>query len=232
MSATDAGNGAFPRVPAPWRLHGQGYILALWLPRRVLDGASFLPPELGASRRGNIAWAMFADYAAADVGPYRELLFIPGSVRFSDARRRSISRIFVSSEASAANARRNWGIPKECCDFRVRYGADRVDEVALARGGREFVRLRLRHYRPRVPLNGAWMPARLRTLGQLREGREYSYTPAATGHVAPARLLSAYIDPGCFPDIGAGRVVLALKATDFDLVFPAARVRRPGAARA
>ena len=230
MSENDAGDPG--HAPAPWRLRGQGYILALWLPRRVLDHASFLAPALGASRRGRIAWVMFVDYADSDVGPYRELLFIPGSVGFSDARRRTISRIYVSTEASVVNARRNWGIPKERCDFAVSYGTDRVDEIALALDGSELARLRLRHYPPRVPFNGAWIPARWRTLGQLLEGREYTYTPAARGHLAPARLLAARIDGGRFPDIGAGRVLLAVKATDFEMAFPAARVRARDGARA
>ncbi|HET6600134.1 MAG TPA: hypothetical protein VFG60_09235, partial [Burkholderiaceae bacterium] len=162
---------------------------------------------------------------SSDVGPYRELLFIPGSVRFSDGRRRTISRIYVSTQASAVNARANWGIPKEHGDFEVRYGADGVDEVSLSRQGRAIAALRMRHCGLRLPFNGAWIPRRLRMLGQRLGGKEYTYAPAARGHVKPAQLLAARLDARYFPALAPEHVLFAVKATDFEMSFPAARVR-------
>src|SRR5574343_636748 len=106
-------------APAPWTLRGRGYILAIRMPQAVLDDCPHTPAELRASRRGALSLAMLVDYAESPAGPYQELLFIPGTFDFQGQRHPSISRIFVSTMASVVNGRRNWGIPKDRCDFSI-----------------------------------------------------------------------------------------------------------------
>jgi hypothetical protein len=212
-------------APAPWRLQGRGYILAVHLPAAFLDRHSFIPASLAGSRRGRLAYVMFVDYADSDTGPYHELLYIPGSFRFSDVRRLSITKIYVSTRDSVVNGQANWGIPKERCDFRVNYGDDGIDEIALARDGKVFAELKFRHRLFTLPFNGNLVPGPLRTLAQHFEGREFTYTPAASGHIKPATLLEARIDGSLFPDFSAGRVLACVKVTDFSMVFPEAVVR-------
>lgn len=214
-----------PMAPAPWQLQGQGYILALRLPADVLDHGAFLDAATAGQRRGRLAYVMFVDYASSDVGPYHELLFIPGSLPFSDGRHLTISKIYVSSQASVVNGQANWGIPKELCDFDVRYGADGIDCVRLSRDGQVFAELDFSHHLFRLPFNGRLIPAALRTLGQHWQGREFLYAPAAGGHIKPARLRRVRIDPAHFPDLAQGRVLGCVKVTDFAMQFPVARVQ-------
>ncbi|HEX6590912.1 MAG TPA: hypothetical protein VF050_02840 [Moraxellaceae bacterium] len=215
-----------PRAPAPWQLRGQGYILAIGLPRNVLDEQSFIGPEQQASRRGRLAYVMFVDYQSSNAGPYHELLYIPGSLQFTNSRHLSISRIFVSTWESVVNGHENWGIPKDRCDFQVRYGADGVDEVRLSRDGKVFAELSFRPRFFRIPFNASWVPRKLRTLAQWFKGREFIYTPEARGHVRPASLLASRFDAAEFPDISQGRVVACVKVTDFDMVFPVSAIRK------
>lgn len=212
-------------APAPWQLRGQGYILAIRLPAAERDNASFLPDDLRASRRGALAYVMFVDYAHSPAGPYHELLFIPGSLQFTDGRHLSISRIYVSSWESVVNGRANWGIPKDRCDFQVRYGSDGVDDIRLSLDGQVFAELKFQHRFFRLPFHGGWVPERLRTLGQRFRGREFTYAPTARGHIKPARLLSSRIDGALFPSLANGRVVACVKVTDFEMAFPVAGVR-------
>lgn len=214
-----------PMAPAPWQLQGQGYILALRLPADLLDNGSFLDPSAAVQRRGRMAYVMFVDYATSDVGPYHELLFIPGSLPFSDGRHPSISKIYVSSQASVVNGQANWGIPKKLCEFDVRYGADGIDCVRLSLDGQVFAELDFSHHLFRLPFNGRLLPARLRTLGQYWQGREFIYAPAASGHIKPARLRRVRIDPAHFPDLAQGRVLACVKVTDFAMQFPVAKVQ-------
>src|SRR5262249_33742356 len=110
-------------APAPWTLRGRAYISVLRCPDDLLDTRSFVPASLAGKRsRSPFATMMFVDYSESNVGPYHELLFIPGAFRFADGRLHpSISRIFVSSQSSVENGQRNWGIPKGRADFDVRY---------------------------------------------------------------------------------------------------------------
>jgi hypothetical protein len=212
-------------APAPWQLGGQGYVVAVRLPQTVLEQGSFLPEGCTRVGRSRLAYLMFVDYAASDVGPYHELLYIPGVLQIGRRRNLSISRIFVSSWASVVNGEQNWGIPKDRCDFAVHYGADGVDRVALsAADGSVFAELELQARGPRLPAPGHWVPRRWRTLSQLRDGQVYTYVPEARGHCRFARLRSWRFDARRFPDLAQGEVVAAIKITDFSMIFPLAQI--------
>lgn len=58
------------------------------------------------------------------VGPYRELLFIPGAFHINGRYTFSIPKIYVSTETSVNSGIKNWGIPKEVADFTVEDQAD------------------------------------------------------------------------------------------------------------
>lgn len=211
-------------APAPWQLAGEGYILAIWLPNEFLDTQCFLSPQQSASRKGRIAYVMFVDYAASPVGPYHELLFIPGSVDFDGERHLTISRIFVSSWDSVVNGRTNWGIPKDRCDFSVQYGADGIDHVALTLDGKAIVDLTFKAGGFNLPVTTKLLPKSWRTLGQKLEGQQYFYAPDASGHVRPAKLLAAQIDAEYFPDFRRGKLLAAIRVSDFKMGFPLARL--------
>lgn len=212
-------------APAPWDLSGQGYLLALWMPQDVLDHGSFILPQTPRAGRGRIAFAMFVDYANSDVGPYRELLYIPGKLRFGkDDARLSISRIFVSSQASVVNGRLNWGIPKDRCDFGVQYGGARDHVALLGDDGRSFAEMEFEAFGPRLPAPMQWTPRSWRTLSQLLDGRRYTYVPEAGGHFRFARVRYWRFDAALFPDLARGRVLAAMKITDFRMCFPVASV--------
>jgi hypothetical protein len=217
--ADDAG---IALAPAPWDLVGQGYIFALWMPREVLDHGSFVPAQTPRAG-GRLAFAMLVDYASSDVGPYHELLYIPGKLRFGEDARLSITRIFVSSQASVVNGRINWGIPKDRCDFDVRYGAR--DQVSLRDdAGRTFAELELEAFGPRLPAPMRWTPRAWRTLSQVREGQRFTYVPEASGHFRFARVKHWRFDAAVFPDLARGRVLAAMKITDFAMRFPVAKI--------
>jgi len=210
-------------APAPWDLAGQGYMFALWMPQDVLDCGSFILPQTPRAGRGRIAFAMFVDYASSDVGPYHELLYIPGKLRFGDEARLSISRIFVSSQASVVNGRLNWGIPKDRCDFDVRYGTR--DQVSLRNEeGHRFAEMELEAFGPRLPAPMQWTPRSWRTVSQVRDGKRFTYVPEASGHFRFARVRNWRFDSAVFPDLARGRVLAAMKITDFRMRFPVSQI--------
>lgn len=213
-------------APAPWTLTGQGYVIALRMPEAVLANCPFTPTALQRSRRSAMSFAMLVNYDQSPAGPYGELLFIPGSFRFSDARRASISRIYVSTNASVINGRRNWGIPKDRCDFALDFNDSGVDHARLtADNGDLIAEMLLGQSGPALPLPTSLVPKALRTLAQHWEGREYTLTPEASGHGKWAKVIDWQFNADYFPDLAQGRVVAAMKITDFTMVFPEPRVR-------
>ncbi|MEO6699326.1 MAG: hypothetical protein ABIR53_06530 [Paraperlucidibaca sp.] len=213
-------------APAPWTLTGQGYLIALKMPDEMLDNCPFTPTALRRSRRSNLSFAMLVNYDNSPAGSYQELLFIPGSFQFSDARRASISRIYVSSLASVVNGRRNWGIPKDRCNFALDFNDHGIDSARLtADNGDMIAELLLSHSGPKLPLPTTLLPKAMRTLSQIWEGREYTLTPSTTGHGKWAKVIDWTFNADYFPDLAQGRCVGAMKITDFTMVFPEPRVR-------
>lgn len=212
-------------APAPWQLRGRGYISLLRFPEGSAAQDAFVPASLAGKRsRSRTAWMMFVDYAHSDVGPYHELLFIPGSFPFEDGKRHlSISRIFVSSMDSVVNGRRNWGIPKDLAQFDVRYGEDGVDKISVRQDGEPIAELRYRSTPLPLPFSTALVPRAWRTLGQHRDGNAYIYAPSANGWIRPAKLLEAHSNPALFPNLAGVASPLSVAVPRFAMRFPVSR---------
>ncbi|GAA5944905.1 hypothetical protein JCM3775_001097 [Rhodotorula graminis] len=116
-----------PRVPAPWLFTGSSWVIPLHTPFSEtpipLPAGSYAPFEAGStadlSRRyhGGVGLVLVLRYDHSDVGPYDELILIPGlfsnehegeGVKYDWA----ITRIIVSSDKSTVNGRPEWGMPK------------------------------------------------------------------------------------------------------------------------
>jgi hypothetical protein len=212
------------RAPAPWTLTGDAYIVMLELPPPLLLSRGFIPDALRGQFEGRYSLLMVVDYKSSNVGPYRELLFIPGRFRTRHGLCWSISKIYVSSWSSVKNGQRNWGIPKEQADFEIEREADKSERFLVSRDGAVFADLKFKPAGPSLPRAGALVPASLRTLVHPFEGREYFCTPSGRGRVRYARMLSARVDEQHMPPVAEGRVVFTVRLSDLSIEFPVARV--------
>jgi hypothetical protein len=115
-------------APAPWKLKGKAWVLLYRAPNGVLPSDAYPAHERGTPYADeavngpfkNILGSIFiVRYTETDVGPYDEIIFNPGA--FEDPVTKSkhprITTIYVSTEASVRNGRRNWGIPKSIANF-------------------------------------------------------------------------------------------------------------------
>ncbi len=213
------------RVPAPWSLRGHGWIVLLHLPRHSAARTAFVPGRLRGSLRAVLSALVCVEYTSAPCGAYREVLFIPGAMRFPDGRwHASISRILVSTWASVVNGRANWGIPKDRADFTIERG-DASDCFRVSDAGRECCRVEFEPPRgPRLPLRTAGWPVRWTTLAQVHEGSAYYCRPHASGSLRRARLVRWAFDSERFPDLGDATALVSMRVEDFTMEFPVAQV--------
>lgn len=201
-------------VPAPWTLRGEGIILLFRFKKSWVDQAANLPEYLQQKFRGGFGYVMLVDYQESPVGPYKELLFIPG--KFGEEKLQSITTIFVDSEASTLNGRANWAIPKQTADFhwQKEKGLDRVD-VTL--NGKPVFQASIRSGGISFPMNTGLLPIRLR---QELEDQVLFTQPEGKGWGKLARIQEVEVDPQLFPDIRGIKPILALKVSPFTLTFP------------
>ena len=202
------------RVPAPWTLRGEGIILLFRFKENWVDQAANLPKSLHQKFKGGFGYVMLVDYQESPVGPYKELLFIPG--KFGEEKLQTITTIFVDSEASTMNGRANWAIPKQTADFnwQKEKGLDHVDvflngnlvfQASIRSGGISF------------PMSTALLPIRLR---QELENQVFFTQPEGKGWGKLARIQNLKVEPQLFPDIRGIKPLLALKVSPFTLTFP------------
>jgi hypothetical protein len=217
-------DGGMTIAKAPWRLRGEGYVFMVKLPLPRGRAELFASTELAEARFGQFGCVMFVEYTDSPVGPYRELLFIPGTFRFGKRRLPSITKIYVSTQASVDSGQHNWGIPKELADFEINVGADGVKRVTVFVEGRITVELWLRHNTLALPITSRLIPTNMRTLGQVHHGRTFSVTPTARGLMQRAKVVHAWSEPGFFADLATERVVAAVRLSKAELTFPPAIV--------
>jgi hypothetical protein len=162
---------------------------------------------------------MLVDYHTSGVGPYRELLFIPGQFQFPGGKRYSITKIFVSTIASVVNGQENWGIPKELADFQIQPTHNNADRILVSRDGQPFFDLTVRGFGPKVPMMTRIIPLNL-SLGQEYEGKSFYTQPHASGWVSLAQIIHKNVKSSYFPDFTAISPLVVLRATDFRMTFP------------
>lgn len=212
-------------APAPWQLRGEAYAFFVKLPLPRGRAELFAPSELAEARFGQLGLVMFAEYGDSPVGPFHELLFVPGTFRFGKRRLPTITKLYASTRASVEIGRRNWGIPKEQADFEVDQGRDGVKRVTMRVEGTTAVELWFRHGTLPLPFTSSLVPSSLCTLGQVLGGQTYRFAPSFRGLMQRAQVLHAWSEPGMFCELAAERVVGAMRLSKCELSLPSASVR-------
>jgi hypothetical protein len=173
---------------------------------------------------------MIVDYQSSPVGPYRELLAIPG--RFAptreivdrgvpDRRRATITHISVSSRESVLGGRRNWGLPKQQADIEIRPASSRSDYVEVHIGETVIFRAALHAGGIPFPVITNLLPF---PLFQVRAETAYltDFRGVGVGHVGGIDVLD--VADGSFPDIREVGGLRVFRIDSFTVTFPPARV--------
>ncbi|EMD87117.1 hypothetical protein COCC4DRAFT_41318 [Bipolaris maydis ATCC 48331] len=128
----DAERHPVPRSEAPWdKLKAESYSLFLKLselPKGTYDEfeASWADEKENGAFKGGLGAVIVVRYTETPVGPYDEIIFVPGNFTTPllpptpssiPAKALRISRIYVSQRTTTYNGRLNWNIPKHLARF-------------------------------------------------------------------------------------------------------------------
>lgn len=168
---------------------------------------------------------LFMRYADSNVGAYDELLWVDAwGLSVGGSRRHTVSRIYVSTEASVFNGRVNWGIPKELAVFNVTSLGALSERVEVTSTLGPVASFSYRSSRRSLPVNAGLLPARWRSLVQVSDGRSFETAPSARGRMHRARFSELSVNPLSFPDVKQGRVLGAFSLRNFEMSFPAPQI--------
>jgi len=204
-------------APPPWHLAGDGYIWLFKFPRDFVEHYGFLAEWQRSALRLTLGAVMLIDYRQSNVGPYRELLFIPGQLKLAGQRVFSISKAYVSTSDSVVNGIENWGIPKQLATFERMTSPDGGERFGVALDGRAFFTARLEPFGPRFPVSSELIPL---TVGQERRGDLLITRSTASGTGRPCRTRELQVAAPCFPDVSKLKPITALAVQDLCMTFP------------
>lgn len=215
-------------APPPWTLTGNGIILVAHFPEAFVRAQGFLAPYQQRAYRGWVGAVMLVDYATSPVGPYQELLFIPGLFRFGNTISFSISKIYVSSNDSVWNGRQNWGIPKELAHFSFQKNPDSSQTISVSCDDKPVLSLRSSPRGLRFPINTKFIPGfrvvqkRLMASGfvPVPTGNLLLTRPSAAGSARLTSLSDLHVDSTFFPDLGQIKPLAVLSVDNFRMTFP------------
>lgn len=205
-------------APAPWQLSGNGYILLYYFRSRFLEQKGFMAGFQKENLRLRLGAVLMIDYATTDVGPYRELMFIPGFFSFEGWRSFSISKIYVSSAESQLNGQQNWGIPKELADFSVQELSGGRSRWIVKKGEYTFFDASIKTRSAGFPISSKLLP--FSRIVQEQRNRLLLTTPTASGKLKPATVQHISANPDFFPPIQEAKLLAAFSFQNFHMKFP------------
>lgn len=200
-------------VPPPWTLTGNGLVVIYRFPRAFV--LPWIPPHLHDAFCGGFGAVICVDYHSSNIGPYQELLLIPGRFAFGNRRYYSITQIFVSTTASVENGQANWAIPKQQADFVV---GRNIQSMQASRAGQVFFSVACDAVGPSYPVTTTLLPFQF-VLAQQNEHATLITRLAGRG-AAQRALQQSNGDGVVFPNLSQVRPLLAVSLHAFTLVFP------------
>lgn len=209
-------------APAPWHLTGSAFIMVYHFPRAFLRQYGFLAPYQKPSLKGWVGAVIMADYQNTPVGPYKELLFVPGFFKLHGKLRFSVSKAYVSTYDSVWNGQQNWGVPKEQADFRVQKRADGSHLFDVAMGSNVFFHADLRAGGLGFPLSSRVIP--FFRLAQELNDQLFRFRPRIEGKAQLSFVSELDIQDSYFPPVQELAPLAILHMKDFKMRFPAARI--------
>lgn len=209
--------------PAPWHLSGKGYILVYKLKRSFVKEKAFVHDFLHGKSLGGFGFIMLVDYESSNVGPYGELLFIPGKFKYKEKRLYSITKIYVSTLDSVVNGRNNWGIPKEKADFRFELIDESKERIVVSNDDKLIADFEIDSGKVPFPISTKVLPF---PLIQRYEGKDYYTSFSGSGKGRLAKIKRLKINQEMFPDVSEERLIGVIEVDPFHITFPTARIEK------
>lgn len=209
-------------APPPWQLTGRGLIVLFRFPKSFENRFPNSIYDSNTIFRGGFGCFMLVDYDNSPVGPYGEILFIPGRFTFPNGKTNwSISHIHVTSDDSTEWGNKNWAIPKVTSKITRTKDDHGIIRTTGNYQGDQYFDATIKPYGPRFPITTALLPI---SLVQPRENEliRTSIKGNGTGRLASVKSIETFGDQ--FPSIEGIKPLLAVSVDPFKLTFPTPQI--------
>jgi hypothetical protein len=196
-------------APAPWSLTGRGFMHFFWGKRRI-------DPYSGVEVSG-IGGIIIAQYDQSPVGPYNELLYIPGRQKLADRSGFFISKIYVDSMASVKSGRANWGIPKEFAEIAIENLQENQIGISASQESNILFKAVMNLKGFSFPINTSLIPI---PLVQQLDNQHFYTKFKGSGSAKWSSIAIEKCEASFFEDISKHTALGGLAVNPFNLTFP------------
>jgi hypothetical protein len=200
----------------PWILEGEAVVLSYKFSKKWVEVCGQLPEHLAGKFEGGLGFIVLVNYHKSPIGPYREILLIPG--KFKGSGKQTITKVYVSSETSSQNGRANWGFPKITLPISWN---DEVNKtvISMMDGEKEVLSFQVKSGGISFPVSTSILPI---DLHQLWDGVNFHIKPSGSGKGKLAKGELITLDSTYFPDINGKKPLFTMKIDPFRIEFPVA----------
>jgi hypothetical protein len=206
---------------APWTLTGRGFILMYRFPEAFVRESCFVPEEWKILKWSGQAYVMLIDYLDSPVGPFHELLLMPGKADLGGSSRRTMSKVYCDSVAAMMDGRNNWGFPKELTDFKWNTSGRR--QHIQVGSFSPWLDIRLETGSIPFPVSTAMLSM---NLYQELDHQVFKLSPGGKGTGRFCLVKEVKADPFFFPELNHYEPSVALYIDPFKITYPIADVRQ------
>jgi hypothetical protein len=202
--------------PPPWTLNGEGILFPFIANKKEILNSEFLTDEDKKNYHGGLGAIMLVNYHTSNVGPYFELLFIPGDFKYKNSKYKRITKIYVSSEISIREGIKNWAIPKELAHFEWKRSENKMS--IQVKKAETFLSLEIEELLFPFPITTSIYPVKL--LQKAKE--EFLLTQFSGKGKAKISTINKFESNGLdFPDLNQiSKFNICLSAFEFQITFP------------
>lgn len=211
-------------ITAPWNFTGNGYIMLFKFPKPFILEHGFLAERFREGFYGNVGAIVFADYSSSNVGPYQELFFVPGKLRYQHHKFYTISQNFVSDENGLDTSLMDWGILKERASFQFTHNGKNLDTLKVTQKGVPVIDITIKYSPSKLalPLSTFYHPL---PMIQYHDGNTFRFTLHGKGSGRFAEIMKVDVNPELFPNFAFFKHVAIIRVSNFHLKLPLAKVK-------
>ena len=201
-------------VKPPWNLRGEGWISMYWLDKSKKQLFS-----INSNLPSNPALLMMVNYHDSPIGPYHELLLIPGKYNLDKRSGYSITHIHVSTDVSTFNGRENWQIPKQTSKFLFDKKESNIS-FDIIDSHKKTTKLSYSNRSVSLPVFTHLIPYNIL---QKKLEKCVQFRPEATGKAVLATLTNFHSNMAGFEALNHLKPIISLYIPSFKMTFPIAR---------
>jgi hypothetical protein len=204
-----------------YEFKGNGYVLFYRFDEEFTRLDTFLPENLKNNYCHGLGVVVYLNYTKSEIGPYKELLFIPGKFCYRGKKNHFISKAYVSTEEAVNFGCDKWFIPKEKATFSEEPLENRMENISTYVNKEEIMSFEIKTGKIRFKLGtGKHLSFSLMQLNE-NEPVKLNYSGTVTANFA--KLVSIKIRPAFFPDIAKFTPLAVFKMRSFILRLPKAK---------